>query len=338
MKNLFNAFLRITVRISLHLYYHKIRVYGEKNIPKGKPTLIVCNHQNALIDPLLIATHTRLNPHFLTRASVFKNPIIAKILDYIRMIPVYRIRDGVDNMEKNKDTFSKSVQILMDNGTILIFGEGGHSMKRTLRPLKKGFARIAYQALEAKPDMDLTILPVGINYSSHKFSGSEVSICFGKPFKAGDFYPKYDSLMRETLDRMDPLVSQIPDDAYEANLIKLLENRIALTAPDLVKMALAGNFKKASEKQKVPKAQPLANFLMKIFIAPLYLAWKYAQPKVKDPTFYATFKFVICYGGIPLLFIASAVFIQLNYDFSIILLIYWILVFLLILSNKNKQS
>ncbi|TVP43149.1 MAG: acyl-phosphate glycerol 3-phosphate acyltransferase [Mongoliibacter sp.] len=338
MKNLFNSFLRISVRIALHLYYQKVTVYGKENIPKGKAVLIVCNHQNALIDPLLIATHTRLKPHFLTRASVFKNPIIAKILDYIRMIPVYRIRDGVDNMEKNKHTFSKSVQILHDKGSILIFGEGGHSMKRTLRPLKKGFARIAYQALESKQDLDLMILPVGINYSAHSRSGSYVSIYFGEAFPAAEFYPKYDTLMKETLKRMDPLISQVPEDNYETNLSKLIQERIPLTNPQLVKRAVDGGSLLEEEKVKTPESTPIANFLMKLFIFPLYLIWKKFQPKIKDKTFYATFKFVIPYGGFPVLFIISLFLASLNYNYSIILLIYWLMTFILILSNKNGQT
>jgi 1-acyl-sn-glycerol-3-phosphate acyltransferase len=73
MKDLFNAILRIKVKIALHFYFSKIKVYGKENIPKNKAIILVANHQNALVDPLLIATHTRLKPYFLTRASVFKN-------------------------------------------------------------------------------------------------------------------------------------------------------------------------------------------------------------------------------------------------------------------------
>ncbi len=121
MKNLFNAILRLAVKIALHVYFSQIKVYGKANIPKGKAVLIVSNHQNALIDPTLIATHTNLKPHFLTRASVFKKSFVATLLDFIRMIPIYRVRDGINNMEKNNETFDKSVNILLENGSIVIF-------------------------------------------------------------------------------------------------------------------------------------------------------------------------------------------------------------------------
>lgn len=338
MKDLFNAFLRITVKFSLHLYFHKIRVIGTENLPKGKPVLIVCNHQNALIDPLLIATHTQLKPHFLTRASAFKNPIASKILHYIRMIPVYRLRDGVDNMEKNKETFQKSVDILHGKGSILIFGEGGHSMKRTLRPLKKGFARIAFQALEQNPDLDLLILPAGINYSSHMRSGTEVSIHFGKPFKASEFYPKYDQLMKHCLEKMDPLVVQIPEENYELQLANLIQKNVPITNPTAVRLALNKNLEKTESSQILTQTNGISGSLMKILIAPFYLFWTKVKKGIKDPTFYATFKFVICYGGMPILILLSIILALINYNYSIILLTYWLLVFVTILANKNKAS
>lgn len=338
MKNLFNAFLRFTVKISLHLYFHKIRVYGKENLPKGKAVLIVCNHQNALIDPLLIATHTRLKPHFLTRASAFKHPIAAKILDYIRMIPVYRIRDGKDNMEKNKETFQKSVDILHRKESILIFGEGGHNMKRTLRPLKKGFARIAYQALGQDPKLELLILPVGINYSAHTRSSSEVSIHFGKPFSAGEFYPKYDNLMKTCLERMDPLVTQIPEHNHEATTKKLIQNNINLTDPKAVKAALNGEWENTKTSPILTENGGISSNLMKILIAPCTLFWNRIKPGVKDPTFYATFKFVICYGGLPILLLSSIIISFTKYEYSNFLLTYWILIFITILANKNDPE
>ncbi|PRY90938.1 lysophospholipid acyltransferase family protein [Mongoliibacter ruber] len=338
MKDLFNAFLRLTVKLSLHLYFQKIRVFGKENLPKGKAVLIVCNHQNALIDPLLIATHTQLKPHFLTRASAFKNPIAAKILNYIRMIPVYRIRDGKDKMEKNKETFQKSVDILHQKGSILIFGEGGHDMKRTLRPLKKGFARIAFQTLEQNPELELLILPVGINYSAHTRSGSEVSIHFGKPFPAGDFYPKYDNLMNTTLEAMDPLVAQIPEENYAEEVEKIIENRVNITDPIAVKAALAGNLEEADHSQLLTETGGISGGILKILIAPFFLFWKKVKIGIKDPTFYATFKFVICYGGMPILLLFSIIFLIKNYNYSIIILTYWLLVFITILANRNKPT
>jgi 1-acyl-sn-glycerol-3-phosphate acyltransferase len=302
MQNIFNAILRLFVKLALHLYFKKIKVFGKENLPHGKSVLIVANHQNALIDPILIATHTQLKPHFLTRASAFKHPIAAKLLKFIRMIPIYRVRDGIDNMGKNKETFDRCVHILHDYGSVLIFGEGNHSLDRNLRPLKKGFARIAFQALELDPELELLILPIGINYTNHKKSGSDVSLYIGSPFSANTFYPNdYAGIIEETKSRLQPLVSEIPKENTKAWIASLKSQKVSLTDPEAVKQFL--------ETTKEPQASKASNYLyftnkvMKMFHFPVYWIWLLVKPKIKDLTFTATFKFVIGLVFIPLWYI-----------------------------------
>jgi 1-acyl-sn-glycerol-3-phosphate acyltransferase len=301
MQNLFNAILRLKVKIALHLYFSKIIVHGKEHIPKGKAVLIVSNHQNALIDPILIATHTRLNPFFLTRASVFKKSIIAKMLDFIRMIPIYRVRDGIDNMEKNKETFDKSTQVLLNKGSLVIFGEGNHSIHRNLRPLRKGFARIAFQTLEKDPELDLVVLPVGINYSNHQRTGSKVSIIFGPTIDPKNHFQKFDSLIKSTQEALKPLVSHIPDENYEQVLDKLINHNIDLTSPESVSLFLEEKDKTATQRPISPPY--FTNKVMKVFHFPIYWIWLSIAPKIEDPAFTATFKFVIGLVAVPLWYI-----------------------------------
>ena len=44
----------MVVKTGLLFFYKNIKVVGKENLPKGKPILITPNHQNALIDALLI--------------------------------------------------------------------------------------------------------------------------------------------------------------------------------------------------------------------------------------------------------------------------------------------
>lgn len=335
MKNGFNVVLRILVKIALHGYYHRITVDGKENLPGNKPVIIIANHQNALVDPLLIATQTKLKPHFLTRASAFKKPYFAKLLDLIRMIPVYRVRDGVENMEKNKETFDKSAKILHENGSVLIFAEGGHSHQRNLRSLRKGFARIAYQALDTNPKLELMILPVGINYSNHKSTGSKVRIIVGKAFLATDHYPNFDSLMKAGKEALQAHVAHIPDgDNYEEQLQRLIEQNVDLTSPEAVAAALSS--KEKPEPKEVSKPY-LANKLMKICHLPLYGLWLFAQTKIKDQVFVATFKFLIGFvlGPIWYLFLLGMGngFAQGTWLLSILLLAWISLIF-----NRTPQA
>ena len=84
-------------------FFRRVTRQGLSNIPKNKPVIFAANHQNSLIDPIVIATTNRYPVFFLTKSDVFKNPTIAKILYALNMLPIYRERDGSDFMEKNKN-------------------------------------------------------------------------------------------------------------------------------------------------------------------------------------------------------------------------------------------
>ncbi len=298
MKYVFNYWLRLVVKLALHLFYHKIKVVGKENIPKNKAVLVVSNHQNALIDPLMIATHTKLNPHFLTRASAFKNSVAAKMLDFIRMIPIYRVRDGIGNMEKNQETFRRSTQVLLDKGAMVVFAEGSHSQRRNIRLLKKGFARIAYQALKNDQELEIVILPVGLNYSNHQKSGSKVSIIFGPTLDPKKYYPDFDPLIKAVQIALQPLVVQLPEESYEEDLERLISKKIDLTDPAKV---IAFLEKQPIEKNPKPNNPPyFTNKVMKVFHFPLHWIWLGNSGKIKDDAFIATWKFIIGLVGIPL--------------------------------------
>ncbi len=297
MQKLFNSILRFFVRIALKTYFSRIEVYGQDNIPKNKAVILVGNHQNALIDPILLATHTNLKPYFLTRASVFKKSTVAKMLRFIRMIPVYRVRDGIANMEKNKETFDQCVKVLTDSGSVIIFGEGNHHHHRNLRPIRKGFARIAFQALEENPELDLVVLPVGINYANPHRSGSKVSIRFGPALTPKSYYPHHDAIVKAVQTSLLPLVSHIPEDGYEERLGQLISQKTDLTDPQAVAASLNQSIQPNPQDYTPPY---FTNKVMKIFHFPIYLLWLNMAPKVKDPAFIATWKFIFGLVGVPI--------------------------------------
>ena len=107
--------------LGLFFYFKKIKVYNAKVLPKDKSVLILCNHQNALLDPLLIATKSIRFIHFLARASVFKKSFGDTFLRSLQMLPVYRVRDGWNNLSKNHEIFENCSYLLGNNEGILIF-------------------------------------------------------------------------------------------------------------------------------------------------------------------------------------------------------------------------
>ena len=286
---LLNAFLRMLTKIALHGYFRKIIVQGRENIPNNCPIILVANHQNALIDPLLLATHTSLNPYFLTRASVFKNPMVAKLLGLIRMLPVYRVRDGFSTIQQNQKTFEQTFEVLRNNGTIIIFAEGSHSLTRNLRPLSKGFTRMAFGLKEKYPEKNPVILPVALDFSAHRRSGSQVRITFDKPIPVTMEASQSGQLTKAVASVLSSLVVSIPNSDYDQRLASLIENNVDLTSREAVNLFL----QEGKVENPIRPASGLVNKMMKIFNLPLYLLWIWKSPGIQDKVFDGTFKFLI---------------------------------------------
>ena len=142
------------------------------------PLLIAANHPNSFLDAIIVTTLFK-NPVFsLARGDVFANKFYTWILGLLNMLPVYRVSEGVENLENNYTTFDACQEIFTKKGIVLIFSEGRCINEWQLRPLKKGTARLAITAWQNK--VPLQILPLGINYSSFGFFGKNVMLNFGE--------------------------------------------------------------------------------------------------------------------------------------------------------------
>lgn len=293
MKKGIYIFLRFLIKIALHAYYKKIIVHGRENIPQHQPVILVANHQNALIDPLVVGSHISIRPYFLTRAAVFKNPIAAYLLDLVQMLPVYRFLDGFSTIAQNQRTFQKTNLVLKQNGSVLIFAEGNHSIVRNIRPLSKGFTRMAYGALAAFPEINPIIVPIGIQYSAHKKSGSLVKISIGKPIPVDPDPAQALKLTRQVESALKSMVVDLPNTNYDETLKRLLSNQVDVCSKEDVERFLVEN----QVATKVKQAGYLMNKMMKLFHLPLYWIWLFGiAPKMEDEVFTSTWKLVI--GGV----------------------------------------
>ena len=186
--------LKALIRQGLKTFYRKWDIHGyDENVPKNTPIIFAGNHQNAFIDPLNIVCSTKKErrPSFLTRSDVFVNKI-KHILFSFRMLPIYRQRDGVDTLQKNEEIFQICVDRLANKEAIIIFPEGNHDDKKRIRPIKKGAARIAFQAEDQNDhQLGIHIVPVGVNYSAYRNFRGDVLVNYGKPIVVSDYYELY---------------------------------------------------------------------------------------------------------------------------------------------------
>ncbi|MBO6584526.1 MAG: 1-acyl-sn-glycerol-3-phosphate acyltransferase [Gracilimonas sp.] len=192
----------------LRFFYSTVKTSGKEHLPKDKPILYVPNHQNSFMDALHVATTTKPVIYFLTRAQAFKPDIIGKFLWSINMMPVYRVRDGLKSVQKNNEIFEKCIQYLKNKDTVLVFAEANHNLKRRIRPLSKGFTRIAFGAEEKHNwELDLQIVPVGVNYSEHRTGGNAVQVNYGKPIPVSNFRSLLEKDEKEAVETMKEQVS-----------------------------------------------------------------------------------------------------------------------------------
>jgi len=187
------ATLRPWIRLGFRHFFKRIEIIDTKFFPKDKAVILISNHQNALLDPLLGCVHTKRQLHWLTRSDVFKIPAVAKILSTFNMLPVYRERDKVEGMFDKNDQIFKECYARIDHGAVIaLFPEGTHRGRKQLFQFKKGMARVAFGAMDAGVSpKDILVLPMGLDYSDFFNHHPEAVVKFGEAFSIEKFYEIY---------------------------------------------------------------------------------------------------------------------------------------------------
>lgn len=181
------------VNTAMRLHFRKIVFTGVSNISDKKPIIFAPNHRNAVIDPLLLVfKNIKRQVVFLARADVFKKKMIADLLTWLHIMPVYRMRDGRENLGNNSDTFEMSSLLLKKKIPLALFPEGKHNPKQSLLPLQKAIPRIVLPA-EAEEDFSLQseIIPTAIYYPDIFGFLSDAYVTFGEPIKVADYKNLY---------------------------------------------------------------------------------------------------------------------------------------------------
>ena len=329
------------VKAGLHLFYKKIEVKGLESIPKKEAILFVANHQNAMMDPILIATHNTRILYFLARASAFKNKIAAKLLNAIHAIAIYRVRDGVNSKELNIKVFQQCVALLSQKKTLLIFPEGSHSIKRQIRSLRSGFSQISYDFLSAYPEHQLYIVPVGLNFTDTIAYPEEVAIHYGNKIDVNalfeENYRKFTGkLITVVSSNLKELTVHVPDENYPQIIDKLPKE--AFLTPKITNKRIANNSlltTSATAKLKTKKRN-IFYYLMMVNTLTAFLFWRWLKPKIKEKEFISTAKFSIGLTIFPIVYLVKASIIYAIFDFKASILYLMSSILIVFLSTKTN--
>jgi len=249
--------------MAMIIFCRKMIINKRELLKEKGPLLLACNHPNSFLDSVILDVLFEQPVWSLARGDAFINKKVSRFFKAVRILPVYRTSEGVENLSENYKTFDACIDIFKKNGLVHIFSEGRCINEWHLRPLKKGTARLAVKSWEE--NIPLKVLPVGINYSSFHRFGKNIFINFGSiitreniewDVSDGVRHQSFNSQLQQQLEK---LVFEIdkPDKQKQAALLEIKPpalKKIILALPAAIGWLL-----------HAPLYLPVKNFVKKKF-------------------------------------------------------------------------
>ena len=283
-KDRWYAFFRPYVDWMFRRSYRRFKYVGKENIPTDGAVIFAPNHTNALCDAMAILGIDHGQKVFVARADIFKDPKKAAILNWLKIMPISRVRDGLEEVRHNDETMNKAVDVLRDGVPFCIFAEGTHHPDRSILPLSKGIFRIALQANESfGHEKPIYIVPVGIAYGDYFHLWNSVCVTIGEAINVTEFSNQHSAFSQpqQTMELREELTKRM-----EALVVKSEEERV--------------KSQESGVKCRLPR---WAAILLGILLSPLFVVsaamtiplwgmWLWIQHKVKDPAFHNSVMYV----------------------------------------------
>ena len=183
------ALFKLVFRFVLQSYFRRIGIRGNQRIPEEGPLIFVANHPSAFMDPIVVGAFAKHPLYFIAAGEFFGNGLKSWFYrTQFNMIPVYRPSTMPGDTHKNKEMFKKCFDHLGNGGCLLVFPEGNSITEKRLRSLKTGVARMAVGACEQSGyELDVRIVPVGLNYSDPHVFRSDLFVQVGEPISIKNF-------------------------------------------------------------------------------------------------------------------------------------------------------
>lgn len=141
--------------VALRWYYRSITITGLERIPPSGPVFLAVNHPNALVDALVVGHVMPRRVRFTAKATIFANPLVARFLSAVGVVPLRRSHDEVRagapgdlDPSRNQASFDAVAQALAEGSAVVIFPEGKSHDDPHLAPLRTGLARMVLHATD----------------------------------------------------------------------------------------------------------------------------------------------------------------------------------------------
>jgi 1-acyl-sn-glycerol-3-phosphate acyltransferase len=161
-----------------HAFHRSVEVTGREHLKTGAPMLIVANHGNGFVDPIVVTAVLRRLPRFIAKAALWKVVIARPFLGLAGVLPVYRSSDG-NRPGENRSMFAACHHELARGSMVAIFPEGTTGDRASLDRVKSGAARIALGAVVDAADLE--VVPIGMAFESRTETRSRALVMVGQP-------------------------------------------------------------------------------------------------------------------------------------------------------------
>jgi glycerol-3-phosphate O-acyltransferase / dihydroxyacetone phosphate acyltransferase len=215
--------LAVAARLLIATFYRRVDVAGRDRVPLHGPLVVVANHQNALVDPLLLLARLPRALRPIAKAPLFRIPVLGALLRLIGAIPVHRRHESDGGPDRNAAAFERVTELLAAGEAVLLFPEGVSQPAPVLMPLRTGAARLVLGAEHLKAGaLGVTVLPVGLVYEDPgTFRTGRALVLVGEPVAIRDLVGLYAS---DPEDAVRVLTDRIAD-ALRALLVEAEDRR-----------------------------------------------------------------------------------------------------------------
>jgi len=202
-------FVKNLTALAVLVFNRKVFFINRHLIPESGAIIFAINHPTAFSDSFMFMVFSRIDCYFILRGDFFKvSKFVLWFMNAIRLIPIYRARDGFSALRQNQALFESFYQIIHEKKSISIMVEGSHDYRKRLRPVQRGTAKIVFGTYETYGDTDMIIVPMGLTYSDIGSLRGTVSIKVEAPIPVKDYLAQYQANARQAENTLTAEIEQ----------------------------------------------------------------------------------------------------------------------------------
>lgn len=168
-------------KILLLICNTKVKVIGEKNLLRGKPQILMANHQSDF-DILISLAHIPIQFRWIAKKELFAIPVFGAAMRNAGYIEIDR-----SNHEKAMQSIDEAVLRIRSGKSIMTFPEGTRSRDGEIKAFKQGAFHLAIKS--GVPIVPVSIIGSGqiMPKRSLRIKPGLIKMVIGKPIEVTNF-------------------------------------------------------------------------------------------------------------------------------------------------------